>query len=539
MNLNNEEKSRKDGFLSEEEDAAAEAAATAADAADETEAAGGAEETGKAAASAAARRKNPFASRKFKYGTMATVLTVVFLAALVLVNVVATLLLERYPLTIDLNSDKRFSLTQESIDYLGTLDQEVRVYVCADEDTFENANEYYKQAYEVIRNYTRYSSRISLTFVDLLSNPGFASGYPDYTLYTGDIIVETDLRNKRLTSSDLFNIEVSNYGYTQTVTSSKAEQAMTGAIMYVTDRDPVTVGVLNTDGLTDVSGYVSLLESNNYAIQEINLLTEEIPSDLEFVILGQPSADLTADQITKLETYLSNNEQYEKGLVFVASAQRTVGSRLAAFLEDWGLEVGTGFVLETDTSRMYGDPRIMLGQLTGSDYLSGMNSQGSAIMVPLSRPINLLFEADSNRTTETLLTTAATGVIMPEEGFSEDVTYDSLPKAERNLVAISTRTLYDNLTPKVSYVVVYGSEMMLQSSFLQEASMNNADFALTLTNSLAEKEEGLKIVPVDFTSTTITITQAQSNVFLVVLVIVIPLAILGTALVVYLRRRHL
>ena len=40
-------------------------------------------------------------SRRLRHGTMATVLSVCFVAAVVLVNVIVSILVERYPLTVD------------------------------------------------------------------------------------------------------------------------------------------------------------------------------------------------------------------------------------------------------------------------------------------------------------------------------------------------------------------------------------------------------------------------------------------------------
>lgn len=485
------------------------------------------------------KKKNFLNSRKFKFGTMATVITAIFLVVLVLLNVVATLLLERYPLTIDLNSDKRFSLTQQSIDYLGELDQDVRIHVCAEEALFESVSEYYKQAYEVITKYAQYSDRITVDFVDVLSNPTFAQKYSDYSLTTGDIIVESDLRSKKLTSTDLFNIETTDYGYTQTVTSSKAEQAMTGAIMYVTDNDPTTVGLLTLDNTVDVSGYISLLESNNYVVQEINFLTEEIPSGMEFVVLPQPGFDLTAEQITKLESYLTNGEEYGKGLVFVASGERTVEARLANFLADWGIAIGPEVVAETDVNRVYTELVMFLANVTDSELQDAMSTDGSTILAAYSRPVNVLFEENGNRTTKVLLNTNDTAILIPEE-IPEDFDYTTQPQSAQNLVVLGTRSVYDASGYKDSYVLAYGSELMLYSSILQEGIWNNADFAITLTNSLSGKaEDTITITPINFDSKTIEITQAQANVFLVILVILVPLAILATALVIYLRRRHL
>ena len=70
-------------------------------------------------------------SRRLRHGTMATVLSVCFVAAVVLVNVIVSILVERYPLTVDLTSNKVFELSQESIDYVSGLDKDINVYVLA------------------------------------------------------------------------------------------------------------------------------------------------------------------------------------------------------------------------------------------------------------------------------------------------------------------------------------------------------------------------------------------------------------------------
>ena len=77
--------------------------------------------------------KKPFNKRRLKYGSLATVITVGFLAALVLVNVIVSLLLERFPLDIDLTPDKRFALTEDSAAYIRDLSRDVSITVLAAE----------------------------------------------------------------------------------------------------------------------------------------------------------------------------------------------------------------------------------------------------------------------------------------------------------------------------------------------------------------------------------------------------------------------
>ena len=81
-------------------------------------------------------------SRRLRHGTMATVLSVCFVAAVVLVNVIASLLVERFPISVDLTANKIFELSQESIDYVQGLEQDIDVYVLATEEDFSGSNQY-------------------------------------------------------------------------------------------------------------------------------------------------------------------------------------------------------------------------------------------------------------------------------------------------------------------------------------------------------------------------------------------------------------
>ncbi|MEG1027822.1 MAG: hypothetical protein RSE07_03950, partial [Oscillospiraceae bacterium] len=67
-------------------------------------------------------KKNIFNNRRFKYGSLASIITAVFVAAVILINVIVTVLLNMYPLNIDITGNNKFKLTKESIAYLEELD---------------------------------------------------------------------------------------------------------------------------------------------------------------------------------------------------------------------------------------------------------------------------------------------------------------------------------------------------------------------------------------------------------------------------------
>ena len=74
--------------------------------------------------------KNPFASNKFKRGGMATLLTVVFIAIVVVVNVLATALTERFPsMDIDMTAQKVNTLSDQALDVAKGVEQKTTIYL--------------------------------------------------------------------------------------------------------------------------------------------------------------------------------------------------------------------------------------------------------------------------------------------------------------------------------------------------------------------------------------------------------------------------
>ena len=96
------------------------------------------------------KEKRTFNKRKFKYGTLATAITVVFIAAVVLLNVLASQLTDRFGLKIDTTKEQLFEISDQTIDYLGTLEEDIEIAVMTDEETLDNGSKYYKLVKEVI-----------------------------------------------------------------------------------------------------------------------------------------------------------------------------------------------------------------------------------------------------------------------------------------------------------------------------------------------------------------------------------------------------
>lgn len=175
-----------------------------------------------------------FSLRKLKYGGIATAVTVVVAAVVVLINVILSLVAERVNMKIDITPDKAFEISQETIDYLNTISEPVEIVCMTDELTYSTAEYiYYKQAYEVLKKYTLNCSYVTLKFVDMVKDPTYADRYK--SMYKGNItqnsiIVSSAKRIKVLSTSDLYNVEMDYQTFSESIRSSKAEQELTSEI---------------------------------------------------------------------------------------------------------------------------------------------------------------------------------------------------------------------------------------------------------------------------------------------------------------------
>lgn len=480
--------------------------------------------------------KNIFKGRRFKHGSLATAITVIVIAVIVVVNVVASLLLERFPLTIDLTKDRRFQLTQESVDYLEGLTDDITITVCADETVFMTQGEAYKQAYEIIKNYSKHNAKINVKFVDTTKEPTFSQKYPQYKLTVGDIIVETDLRSKMVDLNDVIVVTTTQYG--NQVYSSEAEQSMTSAIMYVTDKNPTKAMVVGGIDNADVSGYTALLERNNYEIISKNIVTDELDADADLLVMGAPAADLSTEQVKKLESYLDNSGQFNKNMVFVASKDYPVQPVLASFLADWGMEIDSGLLVEADSANAINDSLTMINTVVSEEVNSQLKTTELPLIGTLMNPIEALFETDGNRTVETIATTSPTTFVMPLDA-DENFDPNAQERSTHNVIVKCMRTKYIENTKHVSTVTSIAADTMVYESILQNAGCNNGDIFMTMTNLITEKEDAVTMLPVVFQNESITITQSQVMGIMIAFVFVIPIGILVVGTIIFMRRRHL
>ena len=183
---------------------------------------------------------------------------------------------------------------------------------------------------------------------------------------------------------------------------------MTSAVMNVTNANPPTAVVLTGYGVTDVSAYTDTLKTNGYVIEEVDLLTGEIDQDADMLILAAPLTDLSEEVLKKLDTYLDNNGDFGKNLLYFASASQPELPNLEEFLKEWGIIVGDGYLVETDSAKTYVmGPTYTTQQYGDETYTEKLNSTNYPVLMFASRPLSSAFGESGTSSNRSAPTTPA------------------------------------------------------------------------------------------------------------------------------------
>ena len=87
-------------------------------------------------------------------------LTAAVLAGLIVINILVSVLADRFNMEFDMSTQKTNSMSEENIEFLRNLEQEVNITFCADKESYANGYmAYYAQQYGVSEDDVQYLYR--------------------------------------------------------------------------------------------------------------------------------------------------------------------------------------------------------------------------------------------------------------------------------------------------------------------------------------------------------------------------------------------
>ncbi|MDY4587247.1 MAG: GldG family protein [Oscillospiraceae bacterium] len=520
-----------------------------------------------------AARKLKLNKRNFKHGTLAVVFTVIFLAAVVVLNVIVSMISDRIDTTADLSDTGIYTLDDETIAYLDDLTMDVTVSVMNSETDFEGGGTYYKSVNELLKKMEMHNGHFKVQYLKIDQNPDFTSRFNGETLNTNYIVVEAEEtgRHRIITPGSYFTCnalrnQFSQYGYpeayidqyveqyvnssyaSQVIDGSNVEQAAISAMLYVTNTDPVRVAFTEGFGESDSSNLSNLLSKNGYDVETINLQSvAEIDSGIDYIVMFAPSMDYDNENLDKLAKFLDNDGAFGKNLIYFSNGQAYYNKtsedsaalvNLSAFLAEWGIQIGDSYIMQTNPEYTYGNMAIaQVLDIQDTDYAGDVYGNSLFTYDGYVRPVIRIWGEDKSKSgieQKVLIKTYDGAYLRPMSTLS-DSEFD-ISSAESGVFndAVCAYKIHST-SQEVSRVVAFGSELFPDVSY---SNSNNQDFLVNMFNYISGKTEGVTITSKAFSMVGFDMNQGSANVLAVILCVVVPVVVIVLGIVIWVRRRH-
>lgn len=461
-------------------------------------------------------------AKKIRRGVFNSSFVVIGLAIVVAVNVFANELPEKAK-SVDLTSQNLYTLTDESVNLVKNLKQDVTLYVLSSEKSADDT------VARTLSNYEDVSSHIKVEYIDPAVSPNFYASYTDTAPSDGSIIVVCGNTSKVVSSSDLYQYDIDYSTYTQTKSAYDGEGQLTSAISYVTSEDLPKVYTITGHGETALDDtFKSALEKMNISVEDLTLLQEEaIPEDAAAVIINGPTSDFSADDATKISTYLAGGGK----LIVTTAYNKTEDTpNFDGILSAYDIQVTNGLVMDSDSSHYYQYPFYLLPDVVSATQTSKVSNY---VFMPYAQALTNAGVHTDTITWTDLLTTSDNAYVKTD--ISNITTFEKKSGDQSGKF-----TLAANVTDSKS-----GADITVVASVL--AFSNDADSIVSgqnlalfkgITSTFASSDSAVSIDAKPYTYTTLSVNQSVAIMSETLLVMVLPVALIVIGIVIWYRRRR-
>lgn len=493
------------------------------------------------------KTKSPKAPRqkmskaRFNHTIGALVITAVVLVATILLNVVVSLMSDKLPgMSIDLTSTGAFQLSETSIKLAQNVKKDLKITFLDDKQSYRSkasSNTYYAQVMAIAEEYGKYNNKISAEYVSIVDNPNFENKYPQETLSADNIIVSCGDKYRILDQYDIFNVKsyYSTYSY---IASSKAEEAFDGAILAVTSTESTKLAIVEDNSKEDFTYFKNILEQNNYELVSVKLEQEDIPKDAKMLIVFTPEKDFSKTAAKKIRTYLENNKEYGKNMLYIPSSKTYKTPNLDEVLSDWGITVGDGLAYELESSSVYGRNMYdgILCYMGSNAFTSKFDDNSAPVISSYARPITL----DSDAETQSLLQYSSKSGVCPSDA---DDSYDFTGNAKGNIIiaGYGVNGIFANdkkSSDKISTVFVFGSSTMFEKTILASTYSDQKYILAMLSESCGRVDQEITVEAKELTQYDVQIDNNSASVIGLVCYVGLPIAVICAGLIVFVKRRN-
>ncbi len=452
---------------------------------------------------------------------------VIAVVIVILLNIFVGILTDKFPIKVDLTSNKLYELSEKTQEYLETYDTPTTIYVLAGEAEQDD------RVSAVLEKYEQLNKNIKVQNINMKENPTFGKSYVENgsSLSTNSVIVDSGSRHKVFTKTQLHEQD------DVVGDSLNVENNITAALKYVSSDVTLKAYFVKGHNESEVKGAVSKLEKENYEVGEVTTLTEDIPADASLLMLVNPTVDFSESEIEKIDNYLLSGGNIQ--VYFNVGNHET--PNLYKYLEGWGITVNNDVVLENDESKILplgsSSQSLSIADIASdTDYTHSLTEKNRSLayVTNASKSLTQIFEQNGDITVTPLLVSSENAYTSTNY---EDVSQAMSETEERKLMSALAEDSKHN-----SSVYVCGNTFLLQndeSLLSDQFSLANYDYFMNIVNYTLNTGDSFTVNKKMLLDGNITVSKTASNVIMIFVVVVIPLLILLIGFVIWIKRRNL
>lgn len=508
--------------------------------------------------SAFSAAKGLISSPRFRKGGASVMLTVLFVAFVVLSNLVAVKLTERYAfLSPDMTQNKIYTLSDVSLDLLDQLDEHVEIDIIAPESLCKNPDittdpyGHIPLACELIERYAQHSENVKVFYIDLTQNPGYLDLVPEHrdSIFTYSIVVRSEKRSG-LTSFYEMLPSLSSTAYTDSssvdIAASLTETYISSLIKTVSlDTVPVVAYLDTLGGGEYTTNLLDALALNGYSIltsEHFAFGYEDIPDEVQMAVIGAPEYDLTLTQLESLADFLYNDGNYGKSLLVLTTPYMQQMPNLSSLLSEWGMNLQRATVYEGDSSLVLPLQTADNFKATymNSEYIDDAISVNDTV-VSGALSIDIPYQTLGNVVINGILCTSSSGFVSDVSEVFDASNYTAADGAVRCIMAQAT--LYGDSgtgTTLRSDIIVAPVSLCADNYFGANLVYSNFPLMMGLCNDRCGLAgQNLDIASKTLTAVDFSVDSGSLVIINVIFSYIVPLLVAAVGVIVCVRRRRL
>ena len=379
------------------------------------------------------------------------------------------------PDEIDLTKDRLYSITETSKNIIQNIDQDIEIILV-------HVKEYNKSVADFIYKYSKENDKIKIKEISNIEEDQELKEKYNLTTSTVMIIVKNGEKERIIAYDDLNTTDYTTYEQ-----KSILEETMTNALIDVTEKEKSKIYYItghNKQETNYISFFLEYLKNKANDVEELNITeADAIPKDADTLILTTLQEDFKEKEKQMIIDYIHKGGNI---IVFTnPNVQQTVMPMYEEILDEYGVSISEGIMLEQDTNKIYQNiPNYIIEEINKeNDIFNNITMNLNACFMTSGK-----LEIQDEETLKKLNVTMQPIAQTSETSYYRNNLFVTSGEKQPNekegseiVAALLTKQINDNTTSKL---IIYANNMFMQN-------VEVTDYAFQLYNN---KEIALKSV---------------------------------------------